>query len=97
MSSEPPPTYDDQVSSALPPDQSLAEPIINIIPTANSIGFQKGYLGADAERAAIEGELQVKGANGGRWGKVFVTAICIRIVCMLTSKGLCLGQYHYEL
>ena len=97
MSSEPPPTYDDDQNTHSPLDPPLSEPVINIVPTHNSIGFQKGYLGADAERAAIEGELQVKGANGGRWGKVFVTAICIRIVCMLTSKGLCLGQYHYEL
>ncbi|KAH8100629.1 hypothetical protein BXZ70DRAFT_1000326 [Cristinia sonorae] len=49
------------------------KPIINIIPTANSIGFQKGFLGADTERAAIEGELQIKGGNGGRWGKVTIT------------------------
>ena len=33
--------------------------------------FQKGYLGADNERAAIEGELQIKSAEADfRWRKV---------------------------
>ena len=50
-----------------------------IVPTTSALGFQKGYLGADGERAAIEGELQVKGSTAGRWGRVCVrpcTSVC---------------------
>ena len=43
-----------------------------IVPTVDAINFQKGYLGADGERAAIEGELQIKGADLERWAKVSV-------------------------
>ena len=44
-------------------------PQILIIPIADgSVHFQKGYLGADNERAAIEGELQIKSAEADfRW------------------------------
>src|ERR1700683_3884961 len=45
---------------------------ILIIPTTDAINFQKGYVGAEGERAAIEGELQIKGAEPGQWDKVFV-------------------------
>lgn len=45
---------------------------ILIIPTNDSVNFQKGYVGAEGERAAIEGELQIKGAEPGQWDKVFV-------------------------
>lgn len=76
MSSEPPPTYsldaEDVAEGAAP---VAVEPQIQIIPCADSIGFQKGYLGADHERAAIEGELQIKGAESHRWGKVFVNSV----------------------
>jgi neural Wiskott-Aldrich syndrome protein len=43
-----------------------------IVPTVDAINFQKGYLGADGERAAIEGELQIKGTELERWTKVSV-------------------------
>lgn len=43
-----------------------------IVPATSTFQFQQGYLGADSERAAIEGELQVKGADGDRWRKVSV-------------------------
>lgn len=43
-----------------------------IIPATSTFQFQQGYLGADNERAAIEGELQIKGADGDRWRKVSV-------------------------
>ena len=48
------------------------EPQILIIPVADGgVHFQKGYLGADGERAAIEGELQIKSAEADfRWRKV---------------------------
>lgn len=47
-------------------------PQILIIPVADGrVHFQKGYLGADNERAAIEGELQIKSAEADfRWRKV---------------------------
>lgn len=38
-------------------------PQILIVPTANGVHFQKGFLGADGERAAIEGELQIKSSD----------------------------------
>ncbi|KAI1797769.1 hypothetical protein LXA43DRAFT_981966 [Ganoderma leucocontextum] len=49
-------------------------PQILIIPVAEDyVHFQKGYLGADGERAAIEGELQIKSADAEfRWRKVSV-------------------------
>ena len=51
---------------------AAAGPQILIIPIADgSVHFQKGYLGADNERAAIEGELQIKSAEADfRWRKV---------------------------
>ena len=54
---------------------SPLQPQILIVPTTSALGFQKGYLGADGERAAIEGELQVKGCDSGRWGRVCVRCI----------------------
>ncbi len=72
MPTEPPPTYSqDQTNSDLPPSPNL-EPKILILPSEDGVNFQKGYLGADGERAAIEGELQVKGAGTGRWAHVYV-------------------------
>lgn len=71
--SEPPPTYSQQDESVvLDRASSPLQPQIVIVPTTSALGFQKGYLGADGERAAVEGELQVKGSNGGRWGRVCV-------------------------
>lgn len=72
MTTEPPPTYDDHLEASQSTVPTTTEPAVNIIPGANAIGFQKGFLGADSERAAIEGELQVKGADGRRWRRVFV-------------------------
>ena len=71
--SVPPPTYSQQdpvesVNIQAYEDQSA--PQILIIPTANAVNFQKGFLGADGERAAMEGELQVKGAAPDSWGRV---------------------------
>ena len=80
MTTEPPPTYTvdaQEVPEGTAP--TLVQPQIQIVPIASNIGFQKGYLGADLERAAIEGELQIKGAETHRWGKVFVASIIRRI------------------
>ncbi|KAI0824279.1 hypothetical protein BC628DRAFT_1411191 [Trametes gibbosa] len=49
-------------------------PQILIVPAADGVHFQKGFLGADGERAAIEGELQIKSADASfRWRKVTVS------------------------
>ncbi|KAI0670015.1 hypothetical protein C8Q78DRAFT_1038751 [Trametes maxima] len=51
-----------------------AGPQILIVPAADGVHFQKGFLGADGERAAIEGELHIKSADAPfRWRKVSVS------------------------
>ncbi|KAI0348645.1 hypothetical protein BDW22DRAFT_112109 [Trametopsis cervina] len=72
MSAEPPPTYS-QNAAAPTEDCSVAtEPQILIVPHSDGVGFQKGYLGADDEHAAIEGELQIKGVSDRPWGRVTI-------------------------
>lgn len=70
----PPPVYDvldaNQLSSNQPPPLTDSGPQILIIPSADTINFQKGFLGADGERAAVEGELQIKGAEPFAWEKL---------------------------
>lgn len=64
----PPPTYSQQDPVNAGGHQlNLSEPEILIIPTVDAVNFQKGFLGAEGERAAIEGELQIKGADVERW------------------------------
>lgn len=76
VESLPPPIYSQQDpdgslhSTSGPHDPSIPEPQILIVPSADTVNFQQGYLGADGERAAIEGELQIKGAEPGHWAKV---------------------------
>lgn len=48
---------------------------ILIAPAPDASQFQKGYLGADGERAAIEGELQIKGGNAVSWQKMSVAGL----------------------
>jgi len=74
MADPPPPIYspedpDDSIDSN---HDSAQEPQLLIVPTVDSVNFQKGFLGAEDERAAIEGELQIKGANSDTWAKVYV-------------------------
>ena len=75
MPSEPPPIYspeppeDEEALSETAP--AWIEPEILIIPTGNDVAFQKGFLGADGERAAIEGELQIKSAQGQSWRRMY--------------------------
>ncbi|KAG2149846.1 hypothetical protein BD769DRAFT_1408801 [Suillus cothurnatus] len=70
----PPPNYSPVCPQDLP--RVLDEPIsglqIFIVPAADTLTFQKGYLGAEGERAAIEGEIHVKGAQPGQWKYVTV-------------------------
>ena len=79
LSIAPPPIYAQRGPD--PPERvPQFEPQILIIPATDSLRFQQGFLGADGERAAIEGELQVKGTDSVRWRKV---SVCIRILGVL--------------
>ncbi len=71
----PPPIYSQQD----PDDNNLGseltcldplEPQILIIPTVDAVNFQKGFLGAEGERAAIEGEIQIKDVDVSRWSRL---------------------------
>ncbi|KAJ3798818.1 hypothetical protein GGU11DRAFT_557350 [Lentinula aff. detonsa] len=67
----PPPTYDVSASSdTTDSTDGHSHPQLLIVPTVDAVNFQKGYLGAEDERAAIEGELQIKGAASEVWDKV---------------------------
>src|SRR6267142_4320240 len=70
-STAPPPIY---IQQGPHPPESVPqlEPQILIIPATDSLRFQQGFLGADDEHAAIEGELQVKGTDSVRWRKLSV-------------------------
>lgn len=74
--SHPPPTYSQEDPTTLDSGASLNNsnlppgPEILILPTLDSINFQNGYLGAEDERAAIEGEVQIKGVEQDRWSKL---------------------------
>lgn len=80
MSTEPPPTYSQEDASDISAESGPDEPQILIIPPSSGLSFQKGFLGADGERAAIEGEVLIKGATSGRWRRVYV-------VCTLTHPS----------
>jgi hypothetical protein len=76
--SVPPPTYSQSdPRTRAPPLPAIAQPEIIIVPPTDSMNFQKGFLGADGERAAIEGELQIKGAESSKWSKVCVLSPAI--------------------
>lgn len=71
----PPPIYskknpDETASLQEETDTQITDPQILIIPTADALNFQKGFLGAEDERAAIEGELQIKGIKPDDWTKL---------------------------
>lgn len=72
----PPPIYSQEDPDIEHPDGAEHMPAVPpelqilIIPTVDALNFQKGFLGAEGERAAIEGELQIKGAESGRWAEV---------------------------
>lgn len=71
----PPPIYsqknpDETSSFQEETDTQITDPQILIIPTTDALNFQKGFLGAEDERAAIEGELQIKGIKSDDWAKL---------------------------
>jgi hypothetical protein len=86
----PPPNYSPVCPQDLP--RVLDEPIsglqIFIVPAADTLTFQKGYLGAEGERAAIEGEIHVKGAQPGQWKYVLVWLL------LMYPGELILAQQH---
>jgi hypothetical protein len=66
----PPPTYSQRDPRRQ--SNSLSEPQLLISPPVGEIVFQKGYLGAEGERAAVEGELQIKDIDPERWSKLYL-------------------------
>ena len=70
MSVEPPPGYSQQDTNDSVVETAQDEPQILIVPPSGGISFQKGYLGADGEHAAIEGEVLIKGVNAGSWKRL---------------------------
>lgn len=65
----PPPSYSQQ-DPVVNREDHASDPQIVLLPTVDAVNFQKGYLGADGERAAIEGEVQVKGVEPSRWNSL---------------------------
>jgi hypothetical protein len=63
----PPPLYSQQDPVG---SHTYQGPQILIVPTVDVVNFQKGYLGAEGEHAAVEGELQIKGVDAARWDRV---------------------------
>lgn len=74
MSAEPPPLYTPDILDGDdgPDDGDTVDPQILIIPPSGDAEFQKGYLGVEGERAAVEGELQIKGIRASACQKVYV-------------------------
>lgn len=72
MSAEPPPTYSQDDLSDVDAESRAGEPQILIVPPPGGVSFQKGFLGADGERAAVEGEVLIKGITHGQWRRVYV-------------------------
>ncbi|KAH7915384.1 hypothetical protein BJ138DRAFT_122654 [Hygrophoropsis aurantiaca] len=74
----PPPIYCQESPCEISPSAGVQNPgqpslQIIILPAADAISFQNGYVGAEGERAAIEGELHLKGAESAQWNKVTIT------------------------
>lgn len=63
--------------------QTMEGPQILILPATDAISFQKGFVGAEGERAAIEGELQIKGGASGLYNKVFVLSLSWMELCRI--------------
>lgn len=68
----PPPDYTRSSSPTHSELNDEAGTQLLISPRPNAIDFQDGYLGADGEHAAIEGEVQIKAADPSQWRKASV-------------------------
>lgn len=53
---------------------------IEILPASEALSFQSGYLGADDERASMEGEVHLKAAGSG-WEKLSVSPMSLSDCC----------------
>ena len=62
-----PPNYSTEDQLASTSFSSPRDPQITISPAADRFHFQQGHLGVDGERPALEGEIQIKGAQGRVW------------------------------
>ncbi|KAG8903887.1 hypothetical protein FRB99_002623 [Tulasnella sp. 403] len=81
MATELPPNYsteDQRVGS------SAQAPQLVIAPVSNATQFQSGNLGADGERATVEGEVQLKGFDVDDWDSV---SIALRTVETAASES----------
>ena len=71
----PPPIYsqENETSRGVSGDDAVlpSEAQLLISPSGNASQFQKGYLGVNGERAAIEGELQIKGVPVDSWIRLY--------------------------
>lgn len=72
-----PPLQDiDAEQSTSEPSTFPSEAQLLICPPLTGVSqFQKGYLGAGGERAAIEGELQIKGVPLDEWERLYVLSL----------------------
>ncbi|KAG1755133.1 uncharacterized protein EDB91DRAFT_1277270 [Suillus paluster] len=91
----PPPNYSPGSQNPPAADDALISGLqIFIIPAADTLTFQKGYLGAEGERAAIEGEIHVKGAQPGQWKYV---TVALRAVESASGQEIELGSSEINL
>ncbi|KZW02240.1 hypothetical protein EXIGLDRAFT_735716 [Exidia glandulosa HHB12029] len=81
MASVDPPSY--SVQDGVSDDETVSsneETQLVISPIHNDFTFQKGYLGADGEHAAVEGEVQIKSARGDDdWDRVSVALHTVEV------------------
>lgn len=90
----PPPSYSQQdpVVSPRHSEEHISDPQIVLLPTVDAVNFQKGFLGAEGERAAIEGEIQVKGLEPTKWNRVYVSSVSRRNA----SNEICVQVHNLE-
>ncbi|PPQ67356.1 hypothetical protein CVT24_011539 [Panaeolus cyanescens] len=73
----PPPTYSQQDPEESQSNLSIStnhtDPQILILPTVDAVNFQKGFLGAEGERASIEGEVHIKGVDPTHWERITIS------------------------
>ena len=92
----PPPIYSQQDPVV------YQDPQILIIPTVDPVNFQKGYLGAEGEQAALEGELQIKGVDAAHWHRVWVWSMDAHLIadicpCSTISLRSFENSYDHEI
>jgi hypothetical protein len=73
---------------------SPRDPQITISPAADALHFQQGCLGIDGERPALEGEIQIKGAQGRVWESLSTSSpgIQYRVLMMFDIQDINSGK-----